>query len=185
MNDLEFNMYGYCWVVLNCLIGAGYTLYMNLTMINTKLGNFGNAFYNNLLSIPFLSVFIFINKEIYNISNQPINLNYYILFYNGIAACFLSFSSFLVIKVTSPTTYSITGALNKIPTTIIGIVFFHTPLNKIGSIAMFFALMGGVIYAIAKKREVPPPPSPSLEPNDIENEKVILTQDNQKDNIKA
>jgi len=156
-NDLEFNMEGYVWVLLNCVIGASYILYMKLTTIKSELGDFGNVFYNNSLSIPLVLVFIILNGELsqllkYNFSK----IHYPLMIYNGITACGLSFASFWAMRETSPTSYSIAGALNKIPTTIIGIIFFHTPLTITGSCAMAIALLGGVIYASLNKKDVKP-----------------------------
>jgi GDP-mannose transporter len=152
-NDMEFSVKGYFWVLVNCSVGASYTLYMKAATLKTKLGDFGNVYYNNLLSIPLLITFVLINGELYSLPPQKMNFSIFLLIFNGLASCFLSFASFWLVRVTSPTTHSIVGALNKIPTTIIGIIFFHTPYNIIGAVSMVIALFGGVFYAYSKKLE--------------------------------
>jgi len=120
-----------------------------------QLGDCGNVFYNNLLSIPFVLIFIVINGEVSTIMNYEKikEINYVMLIFNGLSGFCLNFSLFWVIRVTSPTTYSIAGALHKIPATVIGIVFFNTPFTFNGALAMSIALFGGVVYAFVKAKE--------------------------------
>eukprot|EP00331_Platyophrya_macrostoma_P002323 CAMPEP_0176413824 /NCGR_PEP_ID=MMETSP0127-20121128/4912_1 /TAXON_ID=938130 /ORGANISM="Platyophrya macrostoma, Strain WH" /LENGTH=265 /DNA_ID=CAMNT_0017793645 /DNA_START=127 /DNA_END=924 /DNA_ORIENTATION=- len=58
----------------------------------------------------------------------------------------MTFASFWCMKVTSPTTYSVTGALNKIPLALMGIfIFGHMP-TSVGWFGIVVALSGGVWY---------------------------------------
>ena len=107
---------------------------LNETGVN--LGNFGPLFYNNLISFPLLFFFAGILNEIpsllkFNFSDQ-IGLFLFIgLILDG---PFIAFSSFWCIKVTSATTYSIIGSLNKIPLSILGELFFHQQMSFMGRI---------------------------------------------------
>lgn len=53
-NDLEFNLYGYFWICLNCIFTSTYVLYMRYASTNIKLPRFGMVYYNNLLSAAIL-----------------------------------------------------------------------------------------------------------------------------------
>lgn len=116
-------------------------------------------FYNNLLSIPVLIICtLFLedwSKE--NVAaNFPIstrNSQLLAMIYSGLATIFISYASAWCIRVTSSTTYSMVGALNKLPIAVSGLVFFDAPvtLGSVSAIAIGF--VSGVIYAWAKVRQ--------------------------------
>ncbi|CAN0549551.1 unnamed protein product, partial [Ectocarpus sp. 8 AP-2014] len=54
-NDLDFNPWGYFWMVANCCTTAGYVLYMKHATKSIKLPRFGMVFYNNLLTTCLLT----------------------------------------------------------------------------------------------------------------------------------
>lgn len=75
------------------------------------------------------------------------------MIYSGAGAIFISYASTWCQRVTSSTTYSMVGALNKLPIAISGFVFFDAPIT-FGSIsAIFIAFISGIVYAWAKIRE--------------------------------
>lgn len=75
------------------------------------------------------------------------------MIYSGAGAIFISYASTWCQRVTSSTTYSMVGALNKLPIAISGFVFFDAPIT-FGSIsAIFVAFISGIVYAWAKIRE--------------------------------
>lgn len=51
-NDLNFNVRGYAWQVINCFCSAAYILYMRLAIKKVGFADFDSVFYNNCLSIP-------------------------------------------------------------------------------------------------------------------------------------
>eukprot|EP01120_Amphizonella_sp_Union-15-10_P015361 TRINITY_DN789_c0_g1_i1.p1 TRINITY_DN789_c0_g1~~TRINITY_DN789_c0_g1_i1.p1 ORF type:complete len:322 (-),score=32.31 TRINITY_DN789_c0_g1_i1:5-970(-) len=156
LNDLQFNLIGYLSMLLNCTFGASYALYMS--RLNTQLkSSMSKAYYNNALALPFLIPLLLIFREVPLFGHKTElfwDLKFFLLlFYNGICGLLISGSTFWVVRVTSPTTYSIVGALNKIPLTILGFMFFDAPVNILGSISIAIGLGGGVVYALAKRRE--------------------------------
>jgi GDP-mannose transporter len=116
-------------------------------------------FYNNLLTIPILLVctFLFEDWSQGNIQgNFPIesrNSQFIAMVYSGLATIFISYASAWCIRVTSSTTYSMVGALNKLPIAISGLIFFDAPIT-FGSIsAIFIGFISGMVYAWAKVRQ--------------------------------
>jgi GDP-mannose transporter len=116
-------------------------------------------FYNNLLSIPVLLVGTFAledwSKE--NLQrNFPVETQRALLIgmiYSGLMAVFISYSSAWCIRVTSSTTYSMVGALNKLPIAISGLVFFDAPVTFGSVSAVFIASVSGIAYAWGKNLE--------------------------------
>eukprot|EP01112_Ceratiomyxa_fruticulosa_P016503 TRINITY_DN4998_c0_g1_i1.p1 TRINITY_DN4998_c0_g1~~TRINITY_DN4998_c0_g1_i1.p1 ORF type:complete len:337 (+),score=54.27 TRINITY_DN4998_c0_g1_i1:140-1150(+) len=156
INDLEFTMVGYFWMAINCLLSAAYVLYMRHAMKGTKLSEFGMVYYNNSLSLPFLLPLLLYteNSIITDMKEYPYLYNFGFIalaLFSGLNSFGISLTSLWTVKTTSPTTYSIVGALNKIPLAILGILIFHTKLKIMGYISVFIGFWGGVFYFWVKK----------------------------------
>lgn len=113
-------------------------------------------YYNNLLSIPVLllcSLFM----ENWSSANlalnfPPENRNYYIfvMIVSGLSSVFISYTSAWCVRITSSTTYSMVGALNKLPIAVSGLVFFDAPVTLASVSAIFVGFVSGIVYAVAK-----------------------------------
>lgn len=113
-------------------------------------------YYNNLLSIPILltcSLFL----ENWSSANLALNFpegsrSYMIgaMIFTGLSSIFISYASAWCVRVTSSTTYSMVGALNKLPIAISGLIFFDAPVT-VGSVsALFVGFVSGIVYTVAK-----------------------------------
>jgi len=152
MNDLEFNLYGYFWICMNCIFTSLYVLYMRFASTNIKLPRFGMVYYNNLLSAMILFPICLFRGEFNSLSNTDIMTNAFILSNSlaGIIGFYLNFASLWCVASTSATTYAIVGSLNKVPITVLGFVMFHAKMTSQGVIFVTMATIGGFIYAYAK-----------------------------------
>lgn len=116
-------------------------------------------FYNNLLTIPVLFVcsLIFENWSADNVSkNFPIDTRNTLMtgmIYSGLATIFISYCSAWCIRVTSSTTYSMVGALNKLPIAVSGLVFFNAPVTFGSVSAIFIGFVSGIVYTWSKIRQ--------------------------------
>lgn len=73
--------------------------------------------------------------------------------YAGAGAVAISYASTWCQRVTGSTTFSMVGALNKLPIAVSGLVFFDAPVT-LGSVsAIFLGFVSGLVYAWAKVRE--------------------------------
>ena len=116
-------------------------------------------YYNNTLTIPILllaSLFIE-DWSMENLSKNfpPEQRNTIIsaMILSGLSTIFISYTSAWCIRVTSPATYSMTGALNKLPMSIVGLVFFDAPVT-FGSIsAILVGFISGIVFAVAKNQK--------------------------------
>jgi GDP-mannose transporter len=92
-------------------------------------------FYNNLLSIPvlFASSLLFEDWSLKNINmNFPEDRRGNIIIamiFSGLSSIFISYTSAWCVRTTSSTTYSMVGALNKLPLAISGLIFFDAPVT--------------------------------------------------------
>lgn len=116
-------------------------------------------FYNNLLTIPvlFICSLIFENWSGENVSkNFPLETRNTLMtgmIYSGLATIFISYCSAWCIRVTSSTTYSMVGALNKLPIAVSGLVFFDAPVTFGSVTAIIIGFISGLVYAWAKVRQ--------------------------------
>lgn len=89
-------------------------------------------------------------------SNFPVETRNSLLLgmiYSGLGGIFISYCSVWCLRVTSSTTFSMVGALNKLPIAISGIVFFAAPVT-LGSVsAIVIGFVSGIVYAWAKVME--------------------------------
>jgi len=62
----------------------------------------------------------------------------------------ISLAAFWCVDSNSPTTYSIVGAANKLPLSLLSIWWFGTKFNVVGGSSGLAALFGGLLYAVTK-----------------------------------
>lgn len=166
---------GYMWMLLNCFCSATYLLGMRKRIkltnfkdfdsrltrgekaVNAKLTPFVPAmYYNNLLSIPILAI---CSLFLENWSSTNIDINFppghrasmvSVMVISGLSGVFISYTSAWAVRVTGATTYSMVGALNKLPIAVSGLIFFDAPVTfgSVGAIAIGF--ISGIVYSLAK-----------------------------------
>jgi len=116
-------------------------------------------FYNNVLSIPLLlaATALLENWSGENILKNfpPASRNNIIaaMVFSGLSTVFISYTSAWCVRVTSSTTYSMVGALNKLPIALSGLVFFDAPVTIPSVSAIGVGFVSGIVYAFAKVKQ--------------------------------
>jgi GDP-mannose transporter len=116
-------------------------------------------YYNNLLTIPVLLISGLLVEDwsSANIArNFPPELRNRMvvgMIYSGLAAIFISYCSAWCIRVTSSTTYSMVGMLNKLPIAVSGLIFFSAPVTFGSVSAIILGFVSGIVYALAKTKQ--------------------------------
>ncbi|KAE8349794.1 GDP-mannose transporter [Aspergillus coremiiformis] len=150
---------GYIWMLVNCLCTSSYVLGMRKRIKLTNFKDFDTMFYNNLLSIPVLIVLTCFMEDW---SSANINRNFppvdrnsimFAMILSGLSSVFISYTSAWCVRVTSSTTYSMVGALNKLPIALSGLIFFDAPMTFPSVSAIFVGFVSGIVYAIAKIKQ--------------------------------
>ncbi|GBE86521.1 GDP-mannose transporter [Sparassis crispa] len=150
---------GYFWMLVNCLTSATYVLAMRSKIKAAGFSDWDSMFYNNLLSIPVLVVFSLIaeNWGYENLNrNFPAETRSFLLFaigFSGAAAVGISYTTAWCIRVTSSTTYSMVGALNKLPVAASGMIFFGDAVTFGSVSAVGVGFFAGLVYAVAKNNQ--------------------------------
>ncbi|UPL03675.1 hypothetical protein LCI18_014609 [Fusarium solani-melongenae] len=150
---------GYFWMAMNVFCSASYVLGMRKVIKKMNFKDWDSMYYNNLLTIPVLVICSLLTEDwssanfAKNFPEEYRNRITIGIIYSGVAAIFISYCTAWCIRVTSSTTYSMVGALNKLPIAISGLVFFAAPVT-VGSVsAIFLGFVSGLVYAWSKVKE--------------------------------
>ncbi|KAB5558695.1 GDP-mannose transporter [Coniochaeta sp. 2T2.1] len=150
---------GYAWMGLNVFCSAAFVLGMRKVIKKMNFKDWDTMFYNNLLSIPVLVVCSLIAEDwssenlAKNFPLETRNRLFIGMIYSGLAAIFISYCSAWCIRATSSTTYSMVGALNKLPIAVSGLIFFDAPVTFGSVSAIFVGFVSGLVFAWAKVRQ--------------------------------
>lgn len=116
-------------------------------------------FYNNVLSIPIL---LLCSMFLENWSSENVSRNFpednrnnliFAMIFSGLSSVFISYTSAWCVRVTSSTTYSMVGALNKLPIALSGLIFFDAPVTLPSVSAIGVGFVSGIVYALAKVKQ--------------------------------
>mmetsp|Transcript_4282 Transcript_4282/g.17375 ORF Transcript_4282/g.17375 Transcript_4282/m.17375 type:complete len:284 (-) Transcript_4282:222-1073(-) len=156
-HDLAFSGAGYAWQLANCAATSAYVLYLKHATATVQLTRFGMLFYNNVLSLPLLAAVALANDEVNTLrrSRRAGVLDGDILVVialTGLLSVVLSIASIWCVSATSATTYSVVGALNKIPASVLGFLLFDAPISRNALVYIAVSLCGGFIYSYEKLR---------------------------------
>jgi UDP-galactose transporter len=116
-------------------------------------------FYNNLLSIPIL---LGCSIIVESWTSENIKKNFPVetrnnliiaMISSGLSSVFISYTSAWCVRVTSSTTYSMVGALNKLPIALSCLIFFDAPKTFASISAIGVGFVSGLVYALAKVKQ--------------------------------
>ncbi|CAI4409797.1 CPG_1a_G0014970.mRNA.1.CDS.1 [Saccharomyces cerevisiae] len=147
---------GYLWMFTNCISSALFVLIMRKRIRLTNFKDYDTMFYNNVLALPLLLVFSFIMED-WSTKNLSVNLSadsLAAMVISGLMSAGISYCSGWCVRVTSSTTYSMVGALNKLPIALAGLVFFDAPKNFLSFFSIFLGFLSGLLYAVAKQKKI-------------------------------
>lgn len=150
---------GYLWMAVNCLASAAYVLGMRKRIKLTNFKDFDTMFYNNLLSIPILLVCSILLEDwsaanvARNFPAESRNVVAFSMVFSGLTTVGISYTSAWCVRTTSSTTYSMVGALNKLPIALSGLVFFGDPVTFFSVTAIGLGFVAGIVYAVAKMQQ--------------------------------
>lgn len=146
---------GYFWMFTNCISSALFVLIMRKRIKLTNFKDFDTMFYNNVLGLPILLVASLCFED-WSSENLALNLSndsLTAMIISGMASVGISYCSGWCVRVTSSTTYSMVGALNKLPIALSGLIFFDAPRNFLSIFSIFLGFLSGIVYAVAKQKK--------------------------------
>lgn len=107
----------------NCFFTAAYLLYMKFATRTVKINKFGQALYNNVLSLPILWAGALLRGEFgVLLEKEELHTSSFVMLnlYAGFVGFFLNLATLWCVQNNTATTYAIVGSLNKIPLAFVG-----------------------------------------------------------------
>jgi len=153
INNDEFNVVAAIAMSVNCLSTSAYGLQIKMSQKKTKLSPYGCTFYNALAATPICFFWTLSTGELQQFISHPGLTEPRFLFsliMSSLIGFGIGFSVFWCISATSPTTYAMVGAANKIPLSLMGIVLFSEPITVPRVLFISVGLLAGIVYAHAK-----------------------------------
>ncbi|KAF9582957.1 GDP-mannose transporter into the lumen of the Golgi, partial [Lunasporangiospora selenospora] len=150
---------GYFWMAANCLSSAGYVLYMRKKIKHFNFKDFDTVYYNNLLSLPVMIVLSFClegwtSGELTRTFDPEVRSALMVaIALSGISSFLISYGSAWCVRCTSSTTYSMVGALNKLPVAASGIIFLGDSATTGNVLGIFFGFVAGLLYSYSKTEQ--------------------------------
>ncbi|EDO19171.1 hypothetical protein Kpol_1050p28 [Vanderwaltozyma polyspora DSM 70294] len=147
---------GYFWIAANCFASALFVLLMRKRIQVTNFKDFDTMFYNNVLSLPLLLLgsYLFEDWSQENLLPHVDIDNLSTMIISGLASVAISYCSGWCVRVTSSTTYSMVGALNKLPIALTGFLFNDAARNLSSAASILLGFASGIIYAVAKQKKL-------------------------------
>ncbi|KAF9435958.1 GDP-mannose transporter into the lumen of the Golgi [Entomortierella beljakovae] len=151
----RFNL-GYIWMAVNCLCSAGYVLHMRKSIKNFSFKDFDTVYYNNIISLPVmlaLSICLegWFSGEIIRTFAPDVRTALIVaVVLSGVSSFLISYGSAWCVRCTSSTTYSMVGALNKLPVAASGILFLGDPATLGNILGITLGFFAGILYSYSK-----------------------------------
>ncbi|CCW60706.1 unnamed protein product [Phytomonas sp. EM1] len=141
--------WGLFWTFVNIISTVCYMLNVKMLSdrVGKQIGRYGPTLYSNLFSLPFL--LIMGHNEFREFLNALGDASWEVMILLALmifVSAHMAFTVFFCMEMTSPTTFSVVGTLNKVPIAILGILVFRQYPDLIGYVGIAVALTGGFMY---------------------------------------
>mmetsp|Transcript_23991 Transcript_23991/g.37614 ORF Transcript_23991/g.37614 Transcript_23991/m.37614 type:complete len:276 (+) Transcript_23991:2-829(+) len=156
LNDLAFTVEGYTWMLTNVAANVSHLLVLRKLKLNKDLSNTQILHYSAIWSLFWLvpvGLFEDIRRSVRSLAKMPPFFKLVVLS-TGINHILAFLATIWCLERTSGSTYSVVGALNKVPIAIMGFMFFNTPTTKLGVAGVCLGLTGGLFFTLAKLSEL-------------------------------
>ncbi|KXS15840.1 UDP-galactose transporter [Gonapodya prolifera JEL478] len=186
----------YLWMLANCATSAAYSVGMRIVQRTVAFRDYDTVLYNNALALPLLvAASLFVEADQWRSgrfyearSDSDTTGLIWVVAISSVTSFYISYASSWCVRVTSSTTFSMVGALNKLPIAVAGMVLFDDPVTTAQVVGVAIAFIAGIVYAQAKNvqsaaaRAVPKAPSvPSHSPS-LEKSFSVHVEDNGRGN---
>ena len=156
LHDLTFDVQGYAWLVVNMVATSCYQVMVKRIIskdASAKIGPFGFAYLNNVMSVPFLALIAVVNKEPGRIAEiMPIDGRVATtLLLSCILGCMLSVSGFVLNTMISATSLMVANNVNKFLVIIFSELFIQRTLDGVASAGVVAVMLFGCLYAQSRQ----------------------------------
>lgn len=167
--DVAYTRAGYLWMAANCVLTAGYVLYMRRVTNSVELSRFSAVLFNNATCLVMLFGLALSTGEVRHgvatvsrvvgvMDSASSTVGAHLPFicinlFTGVVAFGMNFASLWCVSSTSATTYAMVGCMNKVPIAILGSILFHTTMSSETVFYIAINILGGFLFSYAKLGE--------------------------------
>jgi len=151
--DLEYSPIGYAWAAANLLMNVAYLLTLRICLHNSNASSLDKTFHSNFLSLFLILPASFLANEVPAVFDafESKNLTFKICFVlSGALTTAVCASAFLTIQLTSGSTMSFVGGMNKIPIVLISLLIFDDNISAMGWVGVILGILAGIVFVRAK-----------------------------------
>ena len=162
-DDLFFNALGYVWALLHITSMTCYTILIKSKFSSMKITVDEMAFYNNLLSLPFLFLLSILQmmysqetvfRDIVACTNRFQCIGTITL--SCTCGVLMSVAGFHCQKVVSATTFLCLNNFSKIPAVVLSCYLFNENISSKSAHGMIISIISAFFYAYSTKESSPP-----------------------------
>ncbi|CCE61665.1 hypothetical protein TPHA_0A05910 [Tetrapisispora phaffii CBS 4417] len=156
-SDISFSYLvnvGYFWIVGAVISSTLFVLLLRKMIQYTKFTDVDTILYNNFIACPILfaaSYFLDNWESEFNVDNHFDSNVMAMMIITGFVSLALAYFSALCLSSTSTSSYAMVGAVNRIALCMTGLIFPNFPSNSYSYLGMATALVGGLLFALAKE----------------------------------
>lgn len=157
-HDLKFSAVGYGWMGVNVAANLVHVQFMK-RMQKRKIPKAVVLHYQSVAMCLLLLPELFA-QDVWSIVGRLVEQRMMVLIAfvsTGINGVVIALCTMWAIEATSGSTYSMVGALNKIPSSVLGIFIFRDPISWLNLVGVAIGLGGGIVFSIDKARPQPAP----------------------------
>lgn len=152
ITDVEYSQAGYLCAIANVIINIIYVLSLRICLSNT-FTPVEKTVHSNLIAFSLMIPTAFVKGETVPFLNALMTSSWQFraIFFLSCSLCAgIGASIFWVIETTSGSTLSFVGACNKFVVVILGGILFKAKITPVGWVSVFFGVLAGVVFAVAK-----------------------------------
>eukprot|EP00871_Galdieria_phlegrea_P004864 jgi/Galph1/5379/GphlegSOOS_G4005.1 len=149
----QSSVQGYLWTIMGILSNVLWLASLRFFVGKAKYPNFAKAMNGNILSFFILTPFAWLQNEPKKIYSEWLQLSSMFkasFALSGVAVTVIQVSIFWVNATTSGATFSFVGNFIKIPTILIGVLFFHETLPLLAWLGVIMGIFSGLLFSLSK-----------------------------------
>jgi drug/metabolite transporter (DMT)-like permease len=159
LNDIQFSIIGYAWLVVNVTCTAAFQIYVKSLISHLpkdgpgSLGPFGMSYFNNVISLPVFVILAAIMGEVSHLLEffYILSIKSWIIIVSSALLGFtLSTSAFLVNKLVTATSMMVANNVNKFALIILSELFVEQTLVPLSSLGTAIVMLFAWLYSQAK-----------------------------------
>lgn len=151
--DIEYSPLGYTWAAANLAANVAYLVSLRVCLKNSRASSLDKTFHSNLLSLILIVPLSWASGETVSVLDalSRRSLGFKLCYVaSGAVTTAVCASAFWTIQVTSGSTMSFIGGMNKIPIVIISLLVFDDNVSLMGWVGVALGIVAGIVFVRAK-----------------------------------